>query len=69
LYVLARPKAYLLVSPKLQNKNDPSLSIVPADHPFINVAALEAEGVTLLERLITDCYTKQYVGFMVDCNV
>lgn len=37
--------------------------MVPADHPFINAATLEAEGVTLLQRLITDLYTKQYVGF------
>ncbi len=47
--------------PKLQNKNDPNLAIVPGDHPFINAAALEAEGVALLQRLITDLYTKQYV--------
>jgi len=47
---------------KLQNKNDPNLAIVPGDHPFLNAAALEAEGVTLLQRLITDLYTKQYVG-------
>jgi len=47
---------------KLQNKNDPNLAIVPGDHPFINAAALEAEGVALLQRLITDLYTKQYVG-------
>jgi hypothetical protein len=47
---------------KLQNKNDPNLAIVPGDHPFINASALETEGVTLLQRLITDLYTKQYVG-------
>lgn len=46
---------------KLQNRNDPNLSNVPGDHPFINAAALETEGVTLLQRLITDLYTKQYV--------
>jgi symplekin len=48
--------------PKLQNKNDPNLSIVPGDHPFINAATLETEGVALLQRLITDLYTKQCVG-------
>lgn len=48
--------------PKLQNKNDPNLAIVPGDHPFLNIATLEAEGVALLQRLITDLYTKQYVG-------
>jgi symplekin len=47
---------------KLQNKSDPNLAIVPGDHPFINTAALEAEGVALLQRLITDLYTKQCVG-------
>jgi symplekin len=46
---------------KLQNKNDPNLAVVPGDHPFINAAALETEGVTLLQRLITDLYTKQCV--------
>jgi symplekin len=48
---------------KLQNKNDPNIAIVPGDHPFLNAATLEAEGVALLQRLITDLYTKQYVGF------
>lgn len=62
----------LLVSPpsslKLQNKNDPNLANVPGDHPFINVAALEAEGVALLQRLITDLYTKQYVESVIRCD-
>ncbi|KAF8273075.1 Symplekin tight junction protein C terminal-domain-containing protein [Lactarius quietus] len=48
-----------IADPRLQNKNDPNLAIVPGDHPFINAAALETEGVTLLQRLITDLYTKQ----------
>ncbi|KAI0292278.1 Symplekin tight junction protein C terminal-domain-containing protein [Russula brevipes] len=48
-----------IADPRLQNKNDPNLAIVPGDHPFINVATLEAEGVALLQRLITDLYTKQ----------
>jgi symplekin len=48
-----------IADPRLQNKNDPNLALVPGDHPFINAAALEAEGVTLLQRLITDLYTKQ----------
>ena len=52
----------MTLSPKLQNRNDPNLAIVPGDHPFINAFALETEGVTLLQRLITDLYTKQYVG-------
>ncbi|KAH9965034.1 Symplekin tight junction protein C terminal-domain-containing protein [Lactifluus volemus] len=48
-----------VADPRLQNKSDPNLAIVPGDHPFINTAALEAEGVALLQRLITDLYTKQ----------
>ncbi|KAH9995475.1 Symplekin tight junction protein C terminal-domain-containing protein [Russula vinacea] len=48
-----------VADPRLQNKNDPNLSIVPGDHPFINAATLETEGVALLQRLITDLYTKQ----------
>ena len=57
-----KASVFLCSPPKLQNKNDPNLAIVPGDHPFLNAAALEAEGVTLLQRLITDLYTKQYVG-------
>ncbi|KAH9160770.1 Symplekin tight junction protein C terminal-domain-containing protein [Lactarius sanguifluus] len=48
-----------IADPRLQNKNDPNLAIVPGDHPFISASALETEGVTLLQRLITDLYTKQ----------
>ncbi|TDL24074.1 hypothetical protein BD410DRAFT_767966 [Rickenella mellea] len=43
--------------PRLQNKNDPNLSFCPADHPFIPVGALEAEGTRLLEGVITILYT------------
>ncbi|KAH9074729.1 Symplekin tight junction protein C terminal-domain-containing protein [Lactarius deliciosus] len=49
-----------IADPRLQNKNDPNLAIVPGDHPFINASALETEGVTLLQRLITDLYTKHW---------
>ena len=42
--------SYLL---QLQNKNDPNLSLCPPDHPFIPVQALEAEGMKLLEGIIT----------------
>ncbi|KAI0255985.1 Symplekin tight junction protein C terminal-domain-containing protein [Lactifluus subvellereus] len=48
-----------VADPRLQNKNDPNLAMVPGDHPFINAAALESEGVALLQRLITDLYMKQ----------
>ncbi|KAI0272578.1 Symplekin tight junction protein C terminal-domain-containing protein [Gloeopeniophorella convolvens] len=48
-----------VADPRLQNKNDPNLAMVPGDHPFLNAAALETEGVALLQRLITDLYTKQ----------
>ena len=38
---------------QLQNKNDPNLSLCPPDHPFIPVQVLEAEGMKLLEGIIT----------------
>ncbi|OJA10681.1 hypothetical protein AZE42_01046 [Rhizopogon vesiculosus] len=44
--------------PRLQ-KNDPNISNVPADHPFIPAPALEAEGMKLLESVITILYTSQ----------
>jgi symplekin len=44
---------------QLQNKNDPSIANVPADHPFMSAAALEAEGMKLLENVITILYTSQ----------
>ncbi|EPQ56463.1 hypothetical protein GLOTRDRAFT_59735 [Gloeophyllum trabeum ATCC 11539] len=46
-----------VADPRLQNKNDPNLAMCPSDHPFIPVAALEAEGVKLLEGIITMLYT------------
>ncbi|KAH7914854.1 Symplekin tight junction protein C terminal-domain-containing protein [Hygrophoropsis aurantiaca] len=45
--------------PRLQNKNDPNISAVPADHPFISAQALEAEGMKLLEGVVTMLYTNQ----------
>ncbi|KZP11483.1 hypothetical protein FIBSPDRAFT_800184 [Athelia psychrophila] len=42
--------------PRLQNKNDPNLSFIPADHPFLSAAALEAEGIKLIEHVITTLY-------------
>jgi symplekin len=44
---------------QLQNKQDPNLSSCPADHPFISVPTLEAEGTKLLESVITLLYTSQ----------
>ncbi|KZT27847.1 hypothetical protein NEOLEDRAFT_1130335 [Neolentinus lepideus HHB14362 ss-1] len=46
-----------VADPRLQNKNDPNLSMCPGDHPFVPVAALEHEGVKLLESIITMLYT------------
>ncbi|CAL1714714.1 unnamed protein product [Somion occarium] len=43
--------------PRLQNKNDPNLSMCPTDHPFLHVPTLDAEGLKLLERVITILYT------------
>ncbi|KAI6112643.1 Symplekin tight junction protein C terminal-domain-containing protein [Pisolithus sp. B1] len=45
--------------PRLQNKNDPNIANVPVDHPFIVASALEAEGMKLLESVITMLYTSQ----------
>ncbi|KAG6381608.1 hypothetical protein JVT61DRAFT_206 [Boletus reticuloceps] len=50
--------------PRLQNKNDPSIANVPADHPFISAPALEAEGMKLLENIITLLYTSQNVDIL-----
>ncbi|TFK51746.1 hypothetical protein OE88DRAFT_1679157 [Heliocybe sulcata] len=46
-----------VADPRLQNKNDPNLAMCPGDHPFLPVAALEQEGVKLLEGIITMLYT------------
>lgn len=43
----------------LQLQRDPNISNVPADHPFIPASALEAEGMKLLESVITILYTSQ----------
>ncbi|KAL4063109.1 Symplekin tight junction protein C terminal-domain-containing protein [Scleroderma yunnanense] len=45
--------------PRLQNKNDPNIANVSADHPFISASPLEAEGMKLLESVITMLYTSQ----------
>ncbi|KZV71528.1 hypothetical protein PENSPDRAFT_751633 [Peniophora sp. CONT] len=46
-----------VADPRLQNKNDPNLSMCPVDHPYIPVAQLEAEGTRLLETVLTMLYT------------
>ncbi|KAI0372816.1 hypothetical protein BV20DRAFT_1034476 [Pilatotrama ljubarskyi] len=43
--------------PRLQNKDDPNLSMCPTDHPFISVQGLEAEGMKLLEGVVRLIYT------------
>ncbi|KAJ7281804.1 Symplekin tight junction protein C terminal-domain-containing protein [Mycena rebaudengoi] len=45
--------------PRLQNKNDPNISFCPADHPFISIPKLEAEGQKLLEAVVSILYTSQ----------
>ncbi|KAG6336042.1 hypothetical protein ID866_3041 [Astraeus odoratus] len=45
--------------PRLQNKSDPNIANVPVDHPFIVASALEAEGMKLLESVVTMLYTSQ----------
>ena len=42
---------------QLRNGNDPNLAMCPSDHPFISVTALDAEGLKLLEGVITLLYT------------
>ncbi|THH18059.1 hypothetical protein EW146_g2859 [Bondarzewia mesenterica] len=48
-----------IADPRLQNKNDPNLSMCPADHPFVPVAQLEAEAGKLIEGIVTILYTNQ----------
>ncbi|KAG1882107.1 hypothetical protein F4604DRAFT_1991823 [Suillus subluteus] len=45
--------------PRLQNKNDPNISNVHVDHPFLPGPTLEVEGMKLLESVITMLYTSQ----------
>lgn len=47
------------LSLQLQNKYDPNIANVSADHPFISATPLEAEGMKLLESVITMLYTSQ----------
>ncbi|KAI0675546.1 Symplekin tight junction protein C terminal-domain-containing protein [Trametes maxima] len=43
--------------PRLQDKDDPNLSMCPTDHPFISIQALEAEGSKLLEGVVRLLYS------------
>ncbi|KAJ7865668.1 hypothetical protein B0H13DRAFT_2670840, partial [Mycena leptocephala] len=45
--------------PRLQNKNDPNISLCPANHPFISAPKLEAEGQKLLDAVIALLYQSQ----------
>jgi symplekin len=49
---------------QLQRKEDPNIAMCPNDHPFISVPALEAEGLKLLESVITLLYTSSYVDLL-----
>ncbi|KAH7106040.1 Symplekin tight junction protein C terminal-domain-containing protein [Auriculariales sp. MPI-PUGE-AT-0066] len=42
--------------PRLQNKADPNLAMVPGNHPFIQAATLEKDGNELLQTVITVYY-------------
>lgn len=44
---------------QLQKQNDPNLSMLPSDHPFMSVASLEAEGVELMKGIFTILYTSK----------
>ncbi|KAF5388652.1 hypothetical protein D9757_004811 [Collybiopsis confluens] len=50
--------------PRLQNKNDPNLSFCPANHPFISLPQLEAEGQGLLKKVIEILYSNQSVDIL-----
>ncbi|KAJ7077855.1 Symplekin tight junction protein C terminal-domain-containing protein [Mycena belliarum] len=50
--------------PRLQNKNDPNISFCAADHPFISVPKLEAEGQKLFEAVIALLYTSQNIDML-----
>ncbi|KAI0091687.1 Symplekin tight junction protein C terminal-domain-containing protein [Irpex rosettiformis] len=45
--------------PRLQDKNDPNISMCPSDHPFISIPTLESEGHKLLEGIITMLYSSK----------
>ncbi|KAI0704285.1 Symplekin tight junction protein C terminal-domain-containing protein [Cytidiella melzeri] len=45
--------------PRLQDKNDPNISMCPSDHPFISIPTLETEGHKLLEGIITMLYSSK----------
>jgi symplekin len=51
--------SWRVVNLQLQNKNDPNISFCPADHSFISVGALEAEGKQLLEAVVALMYTSK----------
>ncbi|RDX54248.1 hypothetical protein OH76DRAFT_1398571 [Lentinus brumalis] len=43
--------------PRLQNKDDPNLNMIPSDHPFMPIQVLETEGMKLLEGIINTLYS------------
>ena len=44
---------------QLQSRNDPNLSMCPADHPFIPVQALEDEGKQLLDYITSVLFSSE----------
>jgi len=55
-------------SNQLQNRADPNLSLCPSGHPFIDSAALEVEGSTLLMQTMASLYTSSYVKCLFTNN-
>ncbi|TFY68492.1 hypothetical protein EVJ58_g962 [Rhodofomes roseus] len=51
--------------PRLQKQNDPNLAMLPSDHPFMSVTALEAEGVELMKGVFTILYTSNNPDIIV----
>lgn len=51
--------------PRAQLKNDVSLSIVPSNHPLLNVAALEEESNRLFTQTVTLIFTSDVVDLIM----
>lgn len=50
--------AYVLSRlPQLQNRAEINLNVIPPDHPFLDAAALEAEGDQVFTKLVTLLFT------------
>ncbi|KIY64034.1 hypothetical protein CYLTODRAFT_402460 [Cylindrobasidium torrendii FP15055 ss-10] len=53
-----------IADPRLQNKNDPNLSILPLDHPFLHANQLQQEGERLMHSLMSTVLTTTNVDLL-----